>query len=115
MSTALAQHPGMADGTLLARALRRLATFATRLVNEPRRAESGWYVETGEGDAIAGGNEYLSNVDVDDVLGQRFRLAVQAVVEINGKPDLRQEDRFDELRRAYFKKLGASTRSTNTV
>lgn len=60
--------------------------------------ESGWYVHTREGLAIAESARYLEGVDVDAALGDRFEAAVEAVFEVNAR-GLEGLERLLELRR----------------
>lgn len=69
-------------------------------------APSGWYMNTGEGRAVAAGAEDVEGVDLGEVLDHRFRLAVQAVAEVNASGAVGAPDRFDRVQRAYQEKLG---------
>lgn len=83
-----------------------LDKLARMLTTDRRRvAPSGWYVDTGEGRAVAAGVEDLVGVDLDEALGARFRLAVLAVAEANASGVHDGPDRFDRIRHAYQERL----------
>lgn len=89
--------------TLFRGLLNRLARDLTTYRRQA--APSCWRMVTGEGRALTTGAGDLDGVDLDEVLGGRFRLAVQAVAEVNTSGVHDGPDRFDRIRHSYQEKV----------
>jgi hypothetical protein len=108
MPTRLPHAPYVTEPTPLAAdasIVRRVVAKATKLVNGPNRDTSGWYMPVGEGRAIAAGSTELAQVNVDDVLGVNFALALDAVVEVNQRSGLDQVARLHAVQETLQTKL----------
>ncbi|MEU8412174.1 hypothetical protein [Amycolatopsis japonica] len=89
----------------IGRARSKLVSAATDMVNVADVEPSGWYVHTGEGVAVTEGSDELKRVDVHATLGEKFSLALDAVVEVNSRDDLPESERFEALQDSYSAKL----------
>lgn len=94
-----------ASPSRLGRVKGKIVSAAANLVNATAEEPSGWYVHTGEGVAVSAGSDDLERVDVAAVLGSRFALALDAVVEVNSRPDLSGPERFLAVQNSYSEKL----------
>jgi hypothetical protein len=81
--------------------IQRADKWVSRSVKEPRRGESGWYVHTGEGRAIAAGAEATEGVDTTTSLGNpNIELAIDAVRQAK----VPEGSDFDQALEATFEK-----------
>jgi hypothetical protein len=109
MTHTSAHHPDMAAlATMVGRAGRALVAFAVE--RRSGRGESGWYVRTGEADALTESSRYLENVNVNEVLGANFGNAVEAVLDVNQKPAMTGRERLTQVRAAYRAKNASAAK-----
>lgn len=99
----------------LGRAKDRIVAVATGLANTTDDQPSGWYVNTGEGTAVSAGSEDLKGVDLGSVLGQKFAMTLDVVVEVNSRDDLPASERYEAVEQSYSARLAQQADESHTT